>query len=358
MNELEPYGATSHGTSHQDDRDDLLEYLKTARDLEVGLLELEKMAEHQREQVDVLGRKQYPIFDPPHKNIADERNRANAGARSAGSTIGGICGLLYAIFDGWHMVSDSNNPFSLVGNFFVFVIAAGIVVAIGAGIGTLVAAATSSSKNQKVSDEKERENDAAREKWLEETQRMRARDAEAIRDFKQNLAVLTEAGDYFRQILDEHYNGGPVYYKYQTLPAVCQLYEYFDSGRFTTLGDAYNQYELEVRLDRLIDNSERALALLSDIRDNQRLLYDALVDVRASISAVNQKLDVCIANLDRVTYASEVTAVCSRQTALATTLLSQVVYYKNYHNLPLFTRGLEAALAAYDARLSMRREER
>ena len=51
------------------------------------------------------------------------------------------------------MVSDSNNPFSLVGNFFVFVIAAGIVVAIGAGIGTLVAAATSSSKNQKVSDD-------------------------------------------------------------------------------------------------------------------------------------------------------------------------------------------------------------
>ena len=49
MNELEPYDATSHGTSHQDDRDDLLEYLKTARDLEVGLLELEKMAEHQRE---------------------------------------------------------------------------------------------------------------------------------------------------------------------------------------------------------------------------------------------------------------------------------------------------------------------
>lgn len=351
---MEPYGATSHGTGHQDDRDDLLEYLKTARDLEVGLLELEKMAEHQREQIDTLSRKQYPSFDPPHKNVADERNRANESARSAGGTIGGICGLLYAIVDGWHMVSDSNNPFSLVGNFFVFVIAAGIVVAIGAGIGTFIAAMTGSSKNQRISDEKERENDAAREKWLEETQCMRARDAEAIRDFRQNLAVLTEAGDYFRQILDEHYNGGPVYYKYQTLPAVCQLYEYFDSGRFTSLGDAYNQYELEVRLDRLIDNSERALALLSDIRNNQRLLYDALVDVRASISAVNQRLDVCIASLDRVSYASEVTAICSRQTALATTLLSQVVYYKNRHELPLFARGLEAALIAYDARLVAR----
>jgi hypothetical protein len=302
----------------------------------------------------MLGRKQYPSFDPPHKNVAAERNRANESARSFGGAIGSVCGLLYAIADGWHTVSDSNNFISLVGNFIVFVIAMGVFTAIGAGIGTLIAAVISSSKNQKVSDEREHENDVAREKWLEENQRMRTSDAEAIRDFRQNLAVLTEAGDFFRQILDEHYSNGPVYYKYRTLPAVCQLYEYFDSGRFTELGDAYNQYELEVRLDRLIDNSERALTLLSDIRDNQRLLYNALIDIRASVDAVNQKLDLYIASLDRISYASEVTAVCMKQTAVATTLLSQVVYYKNLHGLPLSVRGLEAALIAYDARLAAR----
>lgn len=233
----------------------------------------------------------------------------------------------------------------------VFDIAAAICAATGAGIGALISWSIGSSSSTSKSNAKEQENKVAREKWKDEIAQTKKADAEAVADFRSSSLPISELKTICRRMLDEHYSDSLIYPKYQTLPAVCQLYEYFDSGRFAELGEAYNQYELEVRLDRLIDNSERALQVLYEIRDNQRLLYDALMDVRNGIDSVSESIDRCFETMNRTAYSQEVSSICLQQTALATTLLSQIEFYKNRHDLPLPFHAYEGALLGINARL-------
>lgn len=335
----------------QDGVKEILEYLKTARDLETELMKLGELEKHANWKIIQLEGKEYPEFKPPNTNIEQEKSDTEASARNIGAAIGGIAGFIFEFINEWHIVEASGNPLAWLGNLVVFGIAAAICAAIGAGIGALISWGIGASTGASKSNAKEAENKAAKEKWETETARARKADAEAVADFRNSTLPISELRLLYRQMLDEHYSDGPIYQKYQTLPAVCQLYEYFDSGRFTELGDAYNQYELEVRLDRLIDNSERALQVLYEIRDNQRLLYDALLDVRDSIDSVNRNIDRCFETLNRVAYSQEVSSICLQQTALATTLLSQIEYYKNRHDLPLPFHVFEGALIGINAKL-------
>lgn len=335
----------------KEDKGEILEYLKTARDLEAELMKLDELERHANWKILQLEGKEYPEFEPPNTNIEQERIEASSNARSIGAVVGGIAGFIFEFANEWHIVEASGNPFAWLGNLIVFGIAAAICAAIGAGIGALISWGIGSSTSTSKSNAKERENKAAKEEWEAQIAQERKADAEAVADFRSSSLPISELKAIYRQMLDEHYSDGPIYQKYRTLPAVCQLYEYFDSGRFSELGEAYNQYELEVRLDRLIDSSERALQVLYEIRDNQRLLYDALMDVRNSIDSVSRNIDRCFETMNRIAYSQEVSSICLQQTALATTLLSQIEYYKNRHDLPLPFHVYEGALIGINARL-------
>ena len=351
MTDVSTYQFSNDEGKYNLSRDELLEYLKTARSIETSLIEVERIERHQVGQINEIASRGYPDFAPPHKDLGSERRRTFNEFKTAGNSIGAIGGLVFGIATGLSATQWSDNPFSLIGDLVVF----GVCVLIFSGIGALIGAGAASAfgwtKGQESFTEKERQNSAARKKWEREVREQREKDEKAVEDFLQSLRLIGELKELLRRILSEHYKDGPVYIKYQTLPAICQLYEYFDSGRFNTLGDAYNQYELEVRLDRLVDNSEKALAALSEIRDNQMLLYNALIEVKATLDEANARLDSCIRKLDQLKYVNEIIAICSTQTALATTLLSQVSYYKNRHDLPFSAHVIEGALLSFDAKL-------
>ncbi len=84
-----------------------------------------------------------------------------------------------------------------------------------------------------------------------------------------------------RNILRYYYSQNILFSKYQNFVAVCSLYEYLESDRCTSLGGyegAYNIFETELRLDRICAKLDVVLEHLSDIKDNQIVLYDAIQD--------------------------------------------------------------------------------
>lgn len=75
------------------------------------------------------------------------------------------------------------------------------------------------------------------------------------------------------------YNKNIIFPKYRNLVAACSLYEYICAGRCSSLEGhegAYNIYETEMRLDRIITQLDRVIANLGAIRENQFILYSAI----------------------------------------------------------------------------------
>lgn len=123
-------------------------------------------------------------------------------------------------------------------------------------------------------------------------------DAERVKKtaLQSSLSILKSSNKKTTNCLQQLYNKNIIYPKYRNLACVCTLYEYFDSGRCTTLEGhegAYNLLENEMRLNRIITQNNKILENLEAIRENQELLYD-------SIQAANQKADQIISGCNRM----------------------------------------------------------
>ena len=99
-----------------------------------------------------------------------------------------------------------------------------------------------------------------------------------------------------RQNLEKMYSYNIVFPKYRNYVMVSSIYEYFCSGRCTTLEGhegAYNILELEIRLDRIITRLDCIFQNLSAIQANQYTLYRCLQDS-------NQKIDLLLQEESRM----------------------------------------------------------
>ena len=84
--------------------------------------------------------------------------------------------------------------------------------------------------------------------------------------------------------LEQLYSSDIIFSKYRNLVSVSQFYEYFMSGRCTTLEGhegAYNLYENEARQDIIITKLDRVISLLEEIRDTQYQLLEAISESNA-----------------------------------------------------------------------------
>lgn len=353
----EPVEPPGMGQNTENDAQELLDYLRVARNLETELMKLSEIEKHALSEISNIEHRVYPEFVPPNPRPEQEAKRKSSDTCLAGAFIGAACGVIIEMILEWHKVEASGNSLVWLGNFILFAIAASLCAAIGAGAGALIGLLIGSSTGEEAQASLEGENRKAQKAWEEEIASEKERDAAAVLQFKEDTAILTDMKNAVKKMLEGHYSDGPIYQKYRTLPAICQLYEYFDSGRFSDLGAAYNQYELEVRLDRLIDNSEKALQALYQIRDNQRILFDALLSVRDSVYTVNGSIAQCVNKLDCIAYSQEISSLCLQQTAVASTLLSQIEYYKNRHSLPMLLHGYEGYLLGINARVASRKRQ-
>ena len=81
------------------------------------------------------------------------------------------------------------------------------------------------------------------------------------------------------QVLNQYYSKNIIFPKYRNLIATCSFYEYFISGRCSTLTGhegAYNIFENEARMERICIKLDEVIDQLEDIKANQYVLYDAI----------------------------------------------------------------------------------
>lgn len=110
------------------------------------------------------------------------------------------------------------------------------------------------------------------------------------------LKTLKNAHKKTVDTLNKLYNKGVIHKKYWGLVPICSLYGYFDTGVCTQLEGhegAYNKYDTECRLDRIISKLDQVIQRLDEIKELQQDLYDA-------IEESNCKVGQLIRNSERI----------------------------------------------------------
>lgn len=109
---------------------------------------------------------------------------------------------------------------------------------------------------------------------------------EEVEIAKQNYSIASnQLSDLEQPLLDtknallELYNMDIIFPKYRNIIAMSTIYEYFASGRVSTLegpDGAYNLYESELRQNIIISKLDSIIKNLEQIRENQYILYQEL----------------------------------------------------------------------------------
>lgn len=94
-------------------------------------------------------------------------------------------------------------------------------------------------------------------------------------------------------IREKFYARDVLYPKYQNLPALTSIYEYFITGRCEELigpHGAYNMYEDEMRKDTVISQLNPVIANLEQIKQNQYMLYQQVKAIQNTASEIGNEL--------------------------------------------------------------------
>lgn len=94
-------------------------------------------------------------------------------------------------------------------------------------------------------------------------------------------------------IREKLYARNVMYPKYQNLPALTSIYEYFITGRCEELTGphgAYNMYEDEMRKDTVISQLGTVIANLEQIKQNQYMLYQQVKTIQKTASVIGNEL--------------------------------------------------------------------
>lgn len=122
----------------------------------------------------------------------------------------------------------------------------------------------------------------------EDDARIRSEAAEKVA-LTSNLSELKKQLSSSENNLNAIYAKNIIFPKYRNLVMISSIYEYFCSGRCSTLEGhegAYNILENEIRLDRIITQFDKAISLLGQIRQNQFMLYSAINESNNRISGL------------------------------------------------------------------------
>ncbi len=132
--------------------------------------------------------------------------------------------------------------------------------------------------------------------------------------------------------LKKLYSINIIHPKYRNLIAIASFCEYFETGRCTQLEGhegAYNIFENEARLDRIITNQEKILDALDQIKNNQYTLYCAIRESQYHIERISVKLDRVMSLSEQTAQNSAITAYNSKCTAENTAALNSYMLWKD-----------------------------
>lgn len=150
-------------------------------------------------------------------------------------------------------------------------------------------------QNNKIKEEKKKECDIVINKVKEETYN------KMLPVFEQNANYISEEINGQNDILNSAkielsklYSKNVIHEKYRGLVPIYSLYEYFDTGRCSSLvgpNGAYNLYENELRQNIIIYELVEINENLAEIKNNQFYLFNALNAINQNISSLSAHID-------------------------------------------------------------------
>ena len=143
---------------------------------------------------------------------------------------------------------------------------------------------------------------------------------------------IQKAQNFIRNSTAEELPASPIrgedvilYRKYWGLVPVCTIYEYFEAGRCTELEGhegAYNMYENELRMNRILGKLDEVIERLDDIAQNQRVLAE-------SIQYSNRMVDRLSGSLKRMESSQELNTYYNKMSARNTRFLADYTVYRD-----------------------------
>lgn len=115
-----------------------------------------------------------------------------------------------------------------------------------------------------------------------------------------------------KRILNEYYSKDIIFIKYRSLVAISAILEYLMSGRCTTLPEAYNKYEEELRQQIIIDKLDVIIDKLERIEKSQYMLYDAIISMNNTLNNISQGVDKALSSMSRIQDNTAVSAYNSK----------------------------------------------
>lgn len=123
------------------------------------------------------------------------------------------------------------------------------------------------------------------------------------------------------------YSMDVVHPKYRDMVAMCSIYEYFETGRCTSLkgaDGAYNLYEAELRQNLIIARLDTIIDKLDEIKNNQYMLYCELKETNSILRSISSEVASIARATDSIAQTSTITAVCAQATAKNTEALKYI----------------------------------
>lgn len=114
--------------------------------------------------------------------------------------------------------------------------------------------------------------------------------------------------------LNAHYDSNIIFPKYRDLVAITTIDEYLSSGRCEALEGAtgaYNLYEMELRQNIIIGQLSTIVSNLEQIRNNQYTLYQELHASNLKLAEITHELRALKQDTKLLTYLSELTAIAT-----------------------------------------------
>ena len=150
-------------------------------------------------------------------------------------------------------------------------------------------------------DERKREDEARREAsrkaFIDSISRTKAELTEQLGSYVLYQATIDEIQSTEKMLshsyacLQNLYSCGVIYEKYRNAVAISSFYDYFASERCSTLtgaDGAYNIFENEVRLDRIVTKLDVVIKKLDQIIDNQYALYSAMSEMNETLKSLDR----------------------------------------------------------------------
>ena len=94
-----------------------------------------------------------------------------------------------------------------------------------------------------------------------------------------------------------------IFAKYRNIVALSSFYEYLVSGRCSLLAGhdgAYNIYENEIQMNRVVDRLDTVISSLDEIKHSQYLIYESLQSIDASLCSLNSTMDKALTSIQGI----------------------------------------------------------